>query len=107
MPLIKTKVGSLFFVIRNNTAIEFNFADLIDVQMGLFYFKISLKNTVMNPFLLIEHKNTATKCTLLPTIVHSNKICYAALSNDWLTLDKSGCFEVCSNFNLEIKHPIN
>ena len=61
----------------------------------------------MNPLILIKHENTATKCAIFPTIAHSNVICYTALSNDWLTLDKSGCFKVYSNFNLEIKYPIN
>ena len=42
IPFIKTKDGSLAFVIRNSAAIEFKFTDLIDVQMGLFYFKIAL-----------------------------------------------------------------
>ena len=107
IPFIKTKDGSLVFVIRNSAAIEFKFTDLIDVQMGLFYFKIALGKKIMNPLMLIEHENTATKCELLPTIAHSNVTCYTALSNDWLTLGKSGCFEVYSNFNLEIKYPIN
>ena len=61
---------------------------------------------IMNPLMLIEHENTATKCALLPTIAHSNVTCYTALSNDWLTLDNF-FFEVYSNFNLEIKYPIN
>ena len=72
----------------------------------VYYFKIALEKRVMNPLLLIEYENTATKCALLPTIAHSIVICYTALSNDWLTLDKLSYFEVYSNFNLKIKYLI-
>ena len=61
----------------------------------------------MNPLLKIEYEKTATKCALLPTITQSNETCCAAVSNDQLALDKSGCFEVHINLNFEIKFLIN
>ena len=107
IPFVITKDGNLIFVFQHCEAIEFKFTDLIDVQMGWFYFNITFLGLFVNPLLKIKHENTATKCALLPSVSCSNKTCYTAVSDDWLTLDKSGRFEVCSNLNLDIKYPIN
>ena len=102
-----TKDGNLLFVFQHSEAMQFKFTDLIDVQMGWFYFNITFLESVVNPLLKIKHENTETKCALLPSVSHSNKTCCTDVSNDWLTLDKSVSFKACSNLNLDIKHPIN
>ena len=104
---IMIKDGNLLFVFQHSEAIEFKFAELIDVQMGWFYFNITFLRSVVNPLLKLEHENTAIKCMLLPSISHSGVTCYTAVSNDWLTLNKSGHFEVYANLKLDIKYPIN
>ena len=107
LPFIMTKDGALLFVFQHSDAVEFKFTELIEVQMGWFYFNIAFWRSVENPLLKNEHVNTAIKCALLPSISCSNKLCYTAVSDDWLTLDKHGHFEVCSNLNLDIKYPDN
>lgn len=107
VPFIMTKDGALVFVFRHNEAIEFKFSDLIDIQMSWFYFNIYRLRSVPNPLLKLEHENAAIKCVLLPSISHSGKTCCTPISNDWLTLDKSGEFKACSNLKLDIKYPIN
>ena len=101
------KDGNLLFVFQYSEAIEFKFAELIDVQMGWLYFNITFLQSVVNPLLKLEHENIAIKCALLPSISHSGVTCYTAVSNDWLTLNKSGHFEVYTNLKLDIKYPIN
>ena len=107
LPFIMTKGGVLLFVFQHSEAVEFKFTDLVEVQMGWFYFNIAFLRSVENPLLQSEHFNTAIKCALLPSISSSNKSCYTAVSDDWLTLNEHGNFEVCSNLNLEIKYPDN
>jgi len=107
LPFIMTKDGVLLFVFQHSDAVEFKFTDLVEVQMGWFYFNIAFLRSVENPLLKNEHVNTAIKCALLPSISCSNKLCYTAVSDDWLTLNEHGNFEVYSNLNLEIKHPDN
>ena len=97
-----TKDGNLLFVFQHSEAIEFKFAELIDVQMGWFYFNITFLRSVVNPLLKLEHENTAIKCALLPSISHSGVTCYTAISNDWLTLNKLGHFEVYRNSILKL-----
>ena len=104
IPFVMTKDGRLFFVFEHSDAIQFKFEELIDVQMGWFYFNIKFLTTITNPLLKIEHATAATKCAVLPSATSSNKTCYTAVTNEWMTLDKSGCFEVCSNLNVSIKY---
>ena len=56
------------FIIKNSSAIEFKFKDLIDIQIYWFYFSISLVVNVPNPLLRIEYKNTVVKRILLPIV---------------------------------------
>ena len=102
-----TKDGNLMFVFQHSKAIEFRFTELIDIQMGWFYFDIAFLRSVENPLLQKEHETTAVKCALLPTISQANKLCFTAVTNEWLTLDRHGRFEVYSNLNLEINYPLN
>ena len=106
IPFILTKNNQLIIVIKNTDTIVIKFKELIDVQMGWFYFEVAFIDNALNPLQKIEHVNTATKCVLLPTVCECNKIGYTAVSSHWLTLDHKGCFEVYSNLNMKIKHPI-
>ena len=101
------KDGNFLIMFQYSEAIEFKFTNLIDAQIGWFYFTIVFLRSVVNPLLQIEHKNADTKYALLLTILNSNKVCHAPISNDLLALDESGYFEAHSNSNLEIKYPIN
>ena len=94
MPFAMTKDGSLFFALEHSDAAQFKFVDLIDIQIGWFYFNITFLATVINPLLKIEHANTATKYTVLPSTSTSNSICYKAATNEWITLDKSAYLRV-------------
>ena len=66
------------------------------------YFDVKLKSMVENPLKKLHHMNTATKCVLLPTLSKADVSSYTDVSRNWLTLEKTGCFEFCSNFNLNI-----
>ena len=102
---IITKGSNFLFIIQQN--IEFRFVILIDIQIGWFYFNIVFLRIVENSLLQSGHENSASKCTLLPTISYSNKIYYTSVSSNCLTLDKIGCFEVYSNLNIVTKHLIH
>ena len=71
--------------------------------MGWLYFNIAFLGTVANVLLKIEHENAATKCAVFPSISNANAMYYSAVTNEWLTLDKSDCFKVCCNLNIDIK----
>ena len=103
-PFVMTKDVNLFLVFQCSKAIKFQFADLIEMQMDQFYFNITFLQSVENPFLQIEHKYPSVKCALLPSISTSKEIYYMAVTNEWLTLDKHGYFEVHSNSNLQIRY---
>ena len=107
MPFAITKDGNLLFVFQHSEAAEFKFIDLINVQRSWFYFNITFLGLVANPMLKIKYENTVTKCALSPFVSYSNKICCTAVSDNWLSLDKSGRFEACGNLNLDIKYLIN
>ena len=46
-----TKDGALLFVFQHSDAVEFKFTELIEVQMGWFYFNIAFLRSVENPLL--------------------------------------------------------
>jgi len=79
IPFILTNNKKCIFIIKNSSAIEFKFKDLIDIQMDWFYFSISLVANVPNPLLRIEHTNTAVKCIPLLTVSKCNKNCYTVV----------------------------
>ena len=103
MPFAITKDGRLFFALEHSISVQFKFVDLIEVQMNWFYFNILFIGKVTNPLLKIEHASTAIKCSFLLLISNSNATCCVAATNEWIILDKSGCFEVHSNLNITIK----
>ena len=49
IPFISTKDNQLIIVIENTDAIEIKFKELIDVQMGWFYFEVDFINNAPNP----------------------------------------------------------
>ena len=91
-------------MLEYSDAVQFKFVELIDVQMGWFYFNITFLATVKNPLLKIEHANTVTKYVVLLSTSTSNATCYTAVTNEWMTLDKLGYFGVHSSLNVSIKY---
>ena len=81
IPFILTNDKKCIFIIKNSSTIEFKFEDLINIQMGWFYFSISSVANFLNPLLRIKHANTAVKCILLPIVSKCNKNCYTAVSS--------------------------
>ena len=82
VPFIMTKDGKFFFMFQHSEAIEFKFTELIDVQMGWFYFNITYLQSVKKPLYNLEHEKTAIKYAFLPSISCSNNKCFTAVSND-------------------------
>ena len=100
-----TKDSNLFFVFQHRKTIEFKFAELIEVQMGWFYFNITFLQSVKNPLLQIKHERASVKCALLPSASKYNEICCTAVINEWLVLDKHSRFKAHSNLNLHARYP--
>ena len=46
-----------------------------------------------------EYSKLALKCVLLPNVVNE-KICYTAVTNNWMTLNMDGKFNVCNNLDI-------
>ena len=98
IPFMLTHTKQCFFIIKNSLAIRFMFKDLVCIQMGWSYFNLCVLNSVENPMLQIEYSNLAVKCVLLPNVI-DEKICYAAVTNNWMTLNIDGNFNACNNLD--------
>ena len=70
--------------------------------MGQFYFKLKIIRLIDNPLLQTEHVNTAIKCALLSSLTKKNKLCYTAILNNYLTLNRNGGFDINNNLNMQI-----
>ena len=99
IPFILTHTKQCFFIIKNSFAIGFVFKDLVCIQMGWFYFNLCILKSVENPMLRKYDSNLAVKCVLLPNNV-DGKICYTAVTNNWMTLDLDGNFNLCNNLDV-------
>ena len=78
------------------------FNEYVQDQMSQFYFKFKIIRSIDNPLLQIECKNTAIKCVILPSLTKNNELCYTAISNNQLTLNRNGGFNACDNLNMQI-----
>ena len=67
--------------------------------MGWFYFNLCVLKSVENPMLRKLDSNLAVKCVLLPNNV-DGKICYTAVTNNWMTLDLDGNFNLYDNLDV-------
>ena len=99
IPFTLTHTKHCFFIIKNSLAIRFISKDLVCIQMGWFYFNLCILNSVENPMLQNEYSKLALKCVLLPNAVNE-KICYTAVTNNWMILNMDGKFNVCNNLNV-------
>ena len=99
IPFILTHTKQCFFIIKNSFAIGFVFKDLVCIQMGWFYFNLCILKSVENPMLRKYDSNLAVKCVLLPNNV-DGKICYTAVTNNWMTLDLDGNFNLYNNLDV-------
>ena len=64
IPFVCTDENICFFTFKKCGFIEFAFNELIDIQLGWFYFNMKLKSIVENPLKKLHHMNTSTKCVL-------------------------------------------
>ena len=46
-----------------------------------------------------EHSKLVLICVLLPNVVNE-KTCHAAVTNNWITLNVDGKFNVCNNLDI-------
>ena len=59
--------------------------------MGWFFPKIEIKNKIDVARTLRVDENNVTKCILLLNVTNNNnEICYTAITNNWMTLNKDG-----------------
>ena len=72
--------------------------------MGQFYYKIKIEKLVKNPLLKQINVDNAVKYVLLPNIDNKNEFCYTVITNNWITLNKNGPFEVCNNLDINIEY---
>ena len=99
IPFILTHTKQCYFVIKNSFAIRFVFKDLVCAQIGWFYFNLRVLNSVENPLLRRHYSNLSAKCVLLPNNV-DGKTCYTAVTNNWMTLDLDGTFNLYNNLDV-------
>ena len=71
--------------------------------MGWFYFKIEIINNIDVARTLHGNEKNVIKCILLPNITNNNEIYYTEITNNWITLNKNGLFEVHDNLNSNLR----
>ena len=57
---------------------------------------------IENPPLQNKYANNAVKCMLLPNQIDNNELCYTAIMNNWMILNRNGDFDVYNNLDENI-----
>ena len=68
IPFILTNDNKWFFIFKHCSTSGFKFNDLIDIQLGWFYFNITIISSVQYPLRKLEYSKTAINFILLPTV---------------------------------------
>ena len=101
VPFVLNENEECLFLMSNNPARHFILMKYVKILMGLNYFDLGHAKNTQLPLSLLE-KGIMKKCALLPAKIEgTSNCCYAAASNDWLTLNKLSNFRVMGEFNHE------
>ena len=68
--------------------------------MGWFHFKIKIVKTVETTLLKKNTDKHVLKCALFSNVTTNNELCCAVITNNWMTLNQCGIFEVRNNLEI-------
>ena len=88
---------------KNEKAVEFIFDEYTYVQMNSFYFTLKIMKSIENPPLQNKYAKKVVKCMLLPNQIDNNKLFCTTITNNQITLNRNGDFNINNNLDTNIE----